>query len=586
MNMKIPQNIIDRIRTHTDIVELISGYVPLKQAGVNFKGLCPFHKEKTPSFVVSPPKEIFHCFGCGKGGNVFSFLQEIENISFIEAVRQLAAKTNTSLSEYENKESDPQQRKINDFIFEINSHALDYFIKMLNSSIGYSAQTYLSKRNLSLQTIRKYQLGFAPSTKTGLLQYLAAKKYTNNFLKTSGLFGISDNSSMFDKFRNRIIFPIHNLSGLITGFGGRALDEHQQPKYLNSPDTPVYKKSEVLYGLNFSKSEIRKQKNCVLVEGYMDYLSLVDNGFQNVVAACGTSLTESQSYLIKRFSNRVTMLYDGDNAGQKAAWRSLPILLSKGLEVKITCLPKDDDPDTFLKKHEKSELDKAIKNSKNFVDFIADMISTNDSVRTPEKKSLVVDNLLKVIKEIPNVIIQSEYLKLVSRRLNIAENIIEKRFNGINRDIQKEPGRIENTDKKSRQYLFEENIISFIIKFPKQCLALSKGLNAGTFKDASFKIIFDCYLRQGIQKTQEFMDYLEPAEQSIITRIIFVYDDHDFDADAWFKIVANYRKHLIKAEMKQLKGQIQNGAKNKSALIEIFKKLSLNLKELENEKPT
>jgi DNA primase len=567
---------------------LVSKYVSLKKAGVNFKGLCPFHKEKTPSFIVSPQKEIFHCFGCGQGGNVFTFLQEMEKISFIEAVRMLASSAGVDISEYQYKGGDKSRARINDQLFKTNSLALEYFRKTLASPRGRNAREYLEKRSLSQSLIERFQLGYAPDTGSGLLNYLYASKTGPEVLRASGLFGISGDNRLYDKFRNRIIFPIHNLSGLVVGFGGRALGRGQEPKYLNSPDTPVFKKGELLYGLNQSKQAVRRGNSAILVEGYMDYLALANHGFENIVATCGTSLTEAQSYLIKRFCREIIILYDGDEAGLNAAERSIPLFLNKELLVKIVCLPADQDPDDLLERQGRERMQELIDKSGNVVDFMVFRRGGSGPAQTPEKKSLLADNILEILNEIPNPVTRGEYIKVAARRLDIAEDILNQRMIDLERRRRRT---VEKNDepstgreaKPSRQHLFEESIIAQIMLNPEDCLDQTEKLSPENFSEPLFKKIFIQEIENRPRQPSDFMDQLNASEQSFVTRMLLKSQDSAFDPGRWIGLVQNFRIFLTRESMKRIKDQIKRGAQNKAALLEEFNRFTNVLKELQQE---
>ena len=340
----------DRVKQQADIVRVIGEYVQLKKAGQNFRGLCPFHSEKTPSFNVHPTRQIYHCFGCGKGGDVFSFVMEMEKCEFPDAVRQVAEKSGIAVPRA--KERSPQERKQNQArsaFVEMHREAQAFFVKQLEGTPeGKLARAYLEDRGLDKATIERFGIGYAPSGGDALLRFLKPK-YSEKLLAESGLISRSEQGGrMYDRFRRRITFPIANESGKIVAFGARALGE-DQPKYLNSPETPIYSKSNVLYHLDRAKEALRRSDFAVLVEGYMDAIAVARAGISNVVASCGTSLAEPQIKLLGRFTKRVIVNYDPDTAGQTATERSISLLLEQDFEVKVLALPGKADPDKFIR---------------------------------------------------------------------------------------------------------------------------------------------------------------------------------------------------------------------------------------------
>ncbi|MBI5807864.1 MAG: DNA primase, partial [Ignavibacteriales bacterium] len=366
--MRIPEKQIDEIRNASDIVDIISGFIQLKKRGKNFIGLCPFHQEKTPSFTVSEEKQIYHCFGCGAGGNVFKFLMDYKNISFVEAVEEIAEHVGIKI-QYDSAPSE-QQNELEVF-YEINLLAARFFSdQLLKSENGESAREYLKNRGIKLQTQKIFGIGFAPFSRESFLNLAKENKIDLQKAKQLGLIDTNDKGEYYDKFRGRIIFPIFSPNGRVIAFGGRIFSgETNAAKYLNSPESPVYSKRKSLYGLFHSKDEIRKLDRAILVEGYMDLISLYQAGVKNVVASSGTSLTDEQVQLLSRFTKNVLVLFDADSAGEKAALRSIEILLKQNFEVKIISLPKGEDPDSFINKFGKEQFEEEISRAQNFFEY-------------------------------------------------------------------------------------------------------------------------------------------------------------------------------------------------------------------------
>jgi len=417
----------DRVKQQADIVRVVGEYVRLKKSGQNFTGLCPFHGEKTPSFAVHPVKQIFHCFGCGKGGDVFTFVMEMEKCQFPEAVRVVAEKCGIAVPRP--KERTPEERKENQqraAQIEMHKEAQSFFVRQLETTAeGKAARAYLEDRALDKQTIAQFGIGYAPSGGDILLRLLK-QKYAEKLLAESGLVSRDQSGRLFDRFRRRITFPIANESGKIVAFGCRALGD-DQPKYLNSPETPIYSKSNVLYHLDRAKDAIRRQDFAVLVEGYMDAIAVARAGISNVVASCGTSLADPQIKLLGRFTKRVIVNYDPDAAGQAAAERSISLLLEQDFEVRVLALPpigdKKADPDLFIREKGSEAYIHALKNSPPYVDYLIGRARQMD-LTTAEGKLRALNFLLPYLQKIPNRLLRSEWATRISQQLRVDEPVL------------------------------------------------------------------------------------------------------------------------------------------------------------------
>ena len=417
----------ERVKQQADIVRVVGEYVRLKKSGQNFTGLCPFHGEKTPSFAVHPVKQIFHCFGCGKGGDVFSFVMEMEKCPFPEAVRIVAEKCGIPIPRP--KERSPEERKENQqrsALIEMHREAQAFFVKQLETTAeGKAARAYLEDRGLDAEAVTRFGIGYAPAGGDALFRNLK-QKYAEKLLGDSGLVSRGEGGRMFDRFRRRITFPIANDSGKIVAFGCRALGD-DQPKYLNSPETPVYSKSNVLYHLDRAKDAIRRQDFAILVEGYMDAIAVARAGISNVVASCGTSLAEPQIKLLGRFTKRLIVNYDPDVAGQAATERSIALLLENDFEVRVLALPaigdKKADPDLFIREKGAEAYIKALKESPPYVDYLIDRARHMD-LTSGEGKLRAVNFLLPYVQKIPNRILRSEWATRISQQLRIDEPVL------------------------------------------------------------------------------------------------------------------------------------------------------------------
>src|SRR6202165_482942 len=414
----------EKVKQQADIVRVVGEYVRLKKSGQNFTGLCPFHAEKSPSFAVHPTKQIYHCFGCGVGGDVFKFVMEMEKCSFPEAIRVVAEKCGIAIPRP--KERSPEERKENQqrtVLVEIHREAQTFFVKQLEGTAeGKLARAYLEDRGVDKATIDRFGIGYAPSGGDALLRFLK-QKYSEKLLAESGLISRAEQGGrMYNRFRRRITFPIANESGKIVAFGARALGE-DQPKYLNSPETPIYSKSNVLYHLDRAKEALRRSDFAVLVEGYMDAIAVARAGISNVVASCGTSLAEPQIKLLGRFTKRVIVNYDPDTAGQAATERSIAILLEQDFEVRVLALPGKADPDKFIREQGADVYVKLLEESPPYRDYLIARARQMD-MTTAEGKLRAVNFLLPYVQKIPNRILRSEWATRIAQQLRLDEPVL------------------------------------------------------------------------------------------------------------------------------------------------------------------
>jgi DNA primase len=418
----------EKVKQQADIVRVVGEYVRLKKTGKDFSGLCPFHQEKTPSFTVSPIKQIFYCFGCGKGGDVYNFIMAMEKCEFPEALKLIAEKCGIAIPR--SKERSPEERKENQqraLLVELHREAQTFFVKQLEGTLeGKAAWAYLEDRGLDKDTIARFGIGYAPGGGDALLRHLK-HKYNEKLLAESGLVSRDQSAGrLFDRFRRRITFPISNESGKIVAFGARALGD-DMPKYLNSPETPIYSKSNVLYHMDRAKEGIRRQDFAILVEGYMDAIAVARAGINNVVASCGTSLAEPQIKLLGRFTRRVIVNYDPDTAGQTATERSLALLLEQDFEVRVLALPpvgnKKADPDLFIREMGADAYLKLLKEAPPYVDYLIARARHMD-LTTGEGKLRAVNFLLPYVQKIPNRILRSEWASRIAQHLRLDEPVL------------------------------------------------------------------------------------------------------------------------------------------------------------------
>lgn len=425
---------IEAVLDTARIEEVVGDFVTLKRRGVNMIGLCPFHNEKTPSFIVSPSKGIYKCFGCGKAGNSVNFVMEHEHYSYPDAIRYLAAKYRIPIVETEKSAEDSLVDDVKDRLFNINSFAQKYFSDiLLNTDSGKAiGLSYFKNRGFNQTSIETFQLGYCIDKYDEAVKHFRNNGYKDDILTSSGIAVAYDDGKLLDRFRGRVMFPIHNLTGRVIGFGGRILGTSKNvAKYLNSPENEIYHKSDTLYGIFFAKKSILAKDFCYLVEGYMDVITMYQAGFTNVVASSGTSLTKKQILLIKRFTNNVTVIYDGDSAGIKASLRGIDMILAEGLSVRVISLPENDDPDSFIKNNRISDvIDYFDNNQVDFITFKANLL-LKDAGNDPIKKADVVKNIVSSIAVIPDAIYRSTYIKECASLLEVSEQSIIYTINNI-----------------------------------------------------------------------------------------------------------------------------------------------------------
>ena len=451
----IDRKTIDEIINKTDIVEVVSEFVSLKKAGMNYKGLCPFHNEKTPSFMVSPAKGICHCFSCGKGGNAINFLMEHEQFSYVEALRWLARKYNITIQEKELSSEEVEARGRRESLYIVNEWASNYFQNILyNTEDGQTyGLGYLRQRQLRDDTIAKFQLGYCLPQKDAMSKTALQAGYAEDYLTETGLSVKREDGTLYDKYHGRVIFPIQSLNGKVVAFGGRILDNNKKvAKYINSPESEIYHKSYELYGIHQAKRAIQKYDCCYLVEGYLDVISMHQSGIENVVASSGTSLTEGQIRMLHRFTQNITVLYDGDSAGIHASLRGINMLLAEGMNIKVLLLPDGEDPDSFSHQHTADEFKQyIISHQEDFISFKIRILQ-DDAKDDMTKRAAVVNDIVESISVIPDAVTRSVYLQECSRRLNIKEEVLIHEIT-----LKREKNKEELAKERRQQQLREEN---------------------------------------------------------------------------------------------------------------------------------
>jgi len=510
----IPQNILDEILDATDIVQVISGHVPLKKAGRNYKANCPFHHEKTPSFMVSPDKQIYHCFGCGAGGNAFNFLMKYDRMEFLDAVRLLAKKTGVALPAV--KKISTGEASLIEKLARANELAAAFYTNnLLNNVLGKPASEYLEKRSISKNSIIKFKLGYSLNAWDRLIEYARQKGIGADILSKAGLaLKSTRDGSFYDRFRNRLIFPVFDAKGKVIAFGARVLDD-SLPKYVNSPETPLYTKGRHLYGLNFAKQAVMRANFVIMVEGYMDLISLSQAGIENVVASCGTALTPEQSRLLKRFTTDVVMIFDGDQAGETATLRNLDILITEGFNVRVVSLPSGYDPDSFVTKFGLEGFKKVVEQAKDLFGYKLGLLLKRYKSGTPQGKTKIVSEMLPTLWRIPNAVLKSTYLRKLSEGLDIDEAALREELRKVKGDYTYSYKKDAVKPDTSRMLKSAEKILLSLML--EDC-SLIEGIRS--------KLNYEIFQDEAIRKIVKIMyNFCDEAKRITPGRLITFLDD-------------------------------------------------------------
>ncbi len=428
--MVIPERKIEEVRSSVNIVDIIAETVQLRKRGKNYIGLCPFHQEKTPSFTVSSEKQIYHCFGCHAGGNVFKFLMDYQNVSFVEAVKAIAERVGITIEYHEAPPTEEQTEQ--EILYDINTVAARYFSNNLLQSLpGEIARSYFEDRKIKVQTQRIFGLGYALQDWDHIVKFLKENNIDLEKAKYLGLIDRKDNGDYYDKFRGRIIFPIFSPNGRVIAFGGRIMDKAAVAKYLNSPESSIYSKRKSLYGLSHSKDEIRRLDKAILVEGYMDLISLFQHGIKNVVASSGTALTEEQVQMLSRYTKNIVVFYDADTAGVKASLRSIELLVRQDFYVKIAELPTGEDPDSFVQKYGKDEFDEYLKRAQNFLEYQTAQLEKQGKFEDPAQHTDAIRELVQSVSFVNDELKRSILIKSVAKKFNLREKLLESELDKV-----------------------------------------------------------------------------------------------------------------------------------------------------------
>lgn len=534
--MRYSDELIDEIRNRNDIVDVISQYVVLKRSGRNFFGLCPFHKEKSPSFSVSPDKQIFHCFGCGVGGNVFHFVSKIENISFREALEMLAEKAGVELPTLES-DSDNKLLQLKSKVYEINKCAAEFYHENLYKPNAKPAQEYVKKRKMDNTTLKNFMIGYSNNSYNELYNMLKEKGFTEEEILASSLVNKTKEGKFIDRFRGRLMFPIQDVRNRVIAFGGRVLDD-SKPKYINSPENIVYSKGRHLFGLNVAKKYENKMKKIIIVEGYMDAISLHQRGIHNVVASLGTAMTDAQGHLLRNNSEQVVIGYDSDGAGQLATMRGLEILQSMGCDIRILQIEGAKDPDEFVVKYGPERFLKQVDNAISLVEYKVKVLKSNLNLEQPNDKIKFLKEIANVLSKIDNSIEKEVYADKISKEYKVSKEAIYAEINKLDKsnnkankilekskpraEIKKETVTNEQVDKR------EKLAIYLLINYPNESYQIiRKNIDINDFEsEKNRNIVKKLYeeLEKGNSNINNVLDWFEDEETINYISWILAYD--------------------------------------------------------------
>ena len=576
---RIPQDTIDRIRDSADIVDVVSHHVDLTKRGRNFFGLCPFHNEKTPSFSVAPDKGIYHCFGCGNGGSALNFIMEVEKISFVEAVTQLGKKLGI---EVQNSGDDS-----NEFfgkLYEIHKLATELFHETLFSDRGQKAKEYLLNRGLNEDSLKLFKIGFVPEESSYLFNSIKSKNYDKEIMEKSGLFGFSK-SKTYDRFRSRIMFPISNTAGKIIAFGGRIFEKDDPAKYMNSPETPLYKKSEVFYGLDITREAIRKKESAILVEGYTDLIQLYQAGVKNVVAVSGTAFTERHVNQIRRFTSKVYLCYDGDLAGKNAARKAGYSLLKGGIDSKVIVIPDGLDPDDWINRDGKNEfVSNGINKSLELLKF--HLKSCNYTKKSPSERSALMDEILKEVSEVQDPLIRQDFVKKLALVDRIEENEVLQK---LTLQMKKRNYNYSEDEDKSRDTLFnsthekaELGIIKVLVSNDEDARTfIKKNLKINQIKNPKLNKLVETLLTTKEASPLEIISTFNSSEErELISKTLMDEDDTSSIIQMAEDCLKTLKKLSIEKKIDQMRIKIREMESKNQDTTKLIKEIVEKQKEL------
>jgi len=538
-----PQQFIDDLKHHADIVVVIQDYVSLKKTGATYKGLCPFHGEKTPSFHVNRDKGFFHCFGCNVGGDVFKFLELHEKIGFADAVKLLAQRFGVSLPEMEQTDDQRANTAERETLLKVHESAAAWFRQQLEGNAGTRVRRQIADRGITDDTKQVMGLGFAPPGREGLKAALIKDGFSQALLTRAGLLVQRDDGSVIDRFRNRLMIPICRDTGSVIAFGGRAVDADQQPKYLNSPETPIYSKSRTLYGLNLSKNAIRQGKFAVLVEGYFDFAQVYQAGFQAVIASCGTALTPQQAQQLRRFTGKVVLSFDPDTAGQGATAKSCEMLVAEGFEVNVAILPPGEDPDTFVRKQGRDGYRNRLEQSRPYLEYLLDRVAAGHNLHSDEGRVKFLGEMLPIAGRIPDATMRDRFADRLAFKARVTDEVVRA-------EIRKAVVQKQTTLTKREVPSFgqvtkaEKGLIWLLIHQPDIALAALSTLEAQDIETLVSGSVLDLARKLDEDKgfsPSAYLERLNTVEAQLVTGIASEREPHVKDADGCVRIIRRLR---------------------------------------------
>ena len=540
---RIPEELIDSIRSQADIVDVVSDYVTLRKAGRNYKGLCPFHDEKTPSFSVNPERQIYHCFGCGKGGNVFSFLMEHENVTFVEAVRHIARRLNITIPDtYRERQAGSEAESL----AQVTRFAARFFHeRLLNAGRDSIVRRYTERRGLSEETVKSFGLGYAPDSWNDLLNAVRKQGIDVALLVNAGLAKTGEQRT-YDAFRKRLIFPIQAPSGRVVGFGGRALSDEDQPKYLNSSESPIYRKSQVLYGLYQARDALRQRGRILVVEGYMDLLGLYEQGVHGVVALCGTALTPEQARLLARYGQQAFLVYDSDQAGVRATWRAIEPLVESGLWTRIVRLPEDYDPDSYVREHGPDGFMKLVDSA----DSIADFMGHHANLQGSGDREEVFRTLTGLIRKTANLVHRETYREEAERRFPALQGLLASEL--------RSPGAVQRDRRAPRakaapdgDAMVERDLVQLMLDGRVIAELVENQLEPRDFKHPLYRRIVElCFAKLGGEGTYDLSGLIDTIGDDEAARMMTELINA---SDSGVNLEQRARDHIIRIKQKRLK---------------------------------
>ncbi len=555
-NSKLEQ-VKEEIRMRLDIVTVVERYVALKRAGTSYKGLCPFHKEKSPSFHVNPDRSIFHCFGCGKGGDVFAFLMEIEGVSFMEALKQAGREVGVAVESAQNRNQTYSGPTLNrDVAYAANGHAMNYFYEEMKKST--EAIEYFRSRGLTGETVREFRLGFAPDSWDGLINYLNVQRISPQTAALAGLAVTSSGGSRpYDRFRKRVIYPILDMAGRPVAFGGRTMDPEGQPKYLNSPETVLYRKNRIFYGLHQARTEIREKGSVIIVEGYMDMLMLYQAGIQNAIATCGTAMTVEHGHLLRRITGLVYLVFDGDNAGYQAAERAVQNLFPLEIDLRVVILPLGEDPDSIINSFGPERFNELLSGAVTGLEFYISRLSADGESETPQGKSRIVTSLATLLGGVQNQVLVAHFGRELAARFGVEEVLFRRMIsqkNDSNRaGFESDQGKRER-DLESLLNSEEGSLLHLLLTKPDQLFQWKEKISIELFSNSLFRNLYSLIVSKDVDHTSLIDEMDDPTMRDLFS-LMLIRESLESSESIGHKVL-KLEKNIIDRKIEQISRQL------------------------------